>query len=288
MTALETLTKPLDALEVDVARASDRAKLYAEPDFQEKLADRIDGMLKGRKVLSLDVFDTLILRDNTAEVARFFEVAGKMAELASAETGRKVTQIDAFLARQMGTQATYRASTRKKGCREGSFSEIHATAARLLTGKDDLCADFIDAELQNETHRIVPNPFFSSYIEEARARGVTVLLLSDMYMHASHIEDLLSRLGIDPDAYDALLSSADTKVSKASGGIFSVVEQELRVKANDVVHIGDSRTGDVLRPIQHGWSALHLPLSDRDIALRKQAEKEFAVMLASDFNLSLD
>lgn len=288
MTALETPTKPLNALEVDVARAMDRVKLYRSAEFQSKLAERIDTMLKGRTVLSLDVFDTLILRDNTAEIARFFEVAGKMAKLASSATGREITQVDAFLARQMGTEATYRASLRKQGCREGSFTEIHATASRLLTGSDDLCADFMDAELENETHRIVPNPFFESYIEAARARGITILLLSDMYMHAAHIEDLLSRLGIDNDAYDVLISSADTKVSKASGGVFSLVEKELGVRENDVVHIGDSRTGDVLRPIQHGWSALHLPLSDRDIALRKQAEKEFSVMMAKNYNISID
>jgi hypothetical protein len=67
-----------------------------------------------------------------------------------------------------------------------------------------------------------------------------------MYMHADQIAELLARSGIRADLYDALYSSADTKVSKASGGIFDRIDEAAH--AHRVVHVGDSLRGDYLNP----------------------------------------
>lgn len=270
ITTLHRLDPIADALDC----SDDRMALYADPAFAEMLEARLAGLLPaGGGVLSLDVFDTLVLRDNSAEITRFVAFGAAMAEAArraAPEGGaRAVTAEDAFLARQWGTFASYRATDRVKGAGEGSLTEIHRTASRLLVGDDRLAEAFIEAELDAEALRMRANPFWTRFIPAHRARGGRVLLLSDMYMHAPQIAALLARLGIGEDAYDLLLSSADTKVSKASGGLFALAEDRLSAGPGAFVHLGDSLKGDYQMPRRQGWASVLLPVSAGDLAARQ-------------------
>ena len=158
-----------DSLERKLTAASSREKLFASKSFKSTLSEKLDTLLDGEgMVLSLDVFDTLLMRDNSSELTRFYEIGERMAEIANDDVSRlrrgsrkthsthSVSGVDAFLARMFGTNASYRASTPVKGCREGSLNEIHITASRLLTGADKLADAFVDAELDYETGFTIP------------------------------------------------------------------------------------------------------------------------------------
>lgn len=162
------------------------------------------------------------------------------------------------------------------GSREGSLSEIHRVASRLLVGDDSLTADFIDAELAAEQRRLAVNPALATYISDFKARGGRVALVSDMYMHRDQILTLLTKAGVDMAQIDLLISSADTKVTKGSGGIFPpLVEEALGARPDQFVHLGDSfRGGDVRQPRLRGWTAQFLPpLSRADVAARQADHK---------------
>ncbi|PKP95435.1 MAG: HAD family hydrolase [Alphaproteobacteria bacterium HGW-Alphaproteobacteria-14] len=279
----ETSYYRFDDIEDELATAQEgRRALFKAPDFTDKLKQRLDELLDGGRVLSLDVFDTLILRDNSSEITRFFEVGGRMADVVEAETGRQVSQVDAFIARQLGTEATYRASRPIQGCREGSIVELHRTASQLLVGSNDLAEAFIAAELENEATRIGLNTFIVDYVASYRASGGAVVLVTDMYLHAEQVVKLLEQLGIARESYDALFSSADTKVSKSSGGIFPFVERNLVRSPGDFVHLGDSFRGDVAQPLRRGWKAMHLPLSEFDVRERQRDHRMTQAMLAKN------
>lgn len=265
-----------------------RGRLFRETDFQSLLKARLDNLLEGERILSLDVFDTLILRDNSSEITRFFEIGREMAAAAQEATGDKIAQVDAFVARYLGTKATYRASKPVRGFREGSLSELHKTASKILVGSNALTDAFVEAEINYESTRIQLNPFLVPYVEEYKAAGGKVVLVTDMYMHANHVKLLLEKLGLTPSVYDHLISSADTKVSKASGGIFSIVEKTMQATAQEFVHLGDSLRGDFQQPLRRGWSAVHLPLSKFDILERRQDHLNTQEVLASKYALSLD
>ncbi len=266
MNAPVTTFHRFDDIEARLTDAPDRAALYRDAGFAARLGDRLDQLLeRPGMVLSLDVFDTLLLRDNSSEVTRFCEFGAAMAALA----GGDVSADQAFLARLLGTQATYRATTAVDGCREGSLSEIHRTASRLLVGGDHLADAFLQAELDAEQPRLSLNPLLVSYVADFKSRGGRVVLVSDMYMHRAQIRQLLDGCGFDMGLVDLLISSADTKVSKGSGGIFPLVEQALGAAPRDFVHLGDSFRGDVRGARMRGWTAQFLPLSRADIAARQ-------------------
>lgn len=265
-----------------------RSPLFADAEFCATLADRLHALLDGQRILSLDVFDTLVLRDNSSELTRFHEIGGLMAEIVRENTGRDVSQADALVARHLGTRATYRASRPVQGHREGSLTELHRTASRILTGSTDMAEAFIEAELSNEAKRIVPNPFLAAFVAEYRKNGGTVILITDMYMHAAQVADLLGRVGLPADGHDLLVASADTKLSKASGTIFPLIEARLNAGPERFLHLGDSYRGDFAQPIRIGWRAMHLPLARFDIIERRRDHLATEAALAARHGLRVD
>ncbi len=269
MTAPVTTLHRFDALEMQLTDAPDRAALYGDAGFATQLVDRLDQMLpEPGMILSLDVFDTLLLRDNSAEVTRFMAIGAAMAAIVC-DAGVEVSPDEAFLARYRGTVASYRTTRAVNGCREGSLREIHRVASRLLFGDDSLAGAFIKAELAAEAQCLTLNPALLHYLTGFKARGGRVALVSDMYMHRGQIRDLLAQVGMDLGLVDLLISSADTKVTKASGGIFPLVEKALDAGPGQFLHLGDSFRGDVRMPRQRGWVAQFLPLSRADVAARQ-------------------
>jgi FMN phosphatase YigB (HAD superfamily) len=255
-----------DRIEAELTRTKDRQALLRNRRFRKLVFDTLDGLLGTADgdpgLLSLDVFDTLLLRDGSSELRRFGEIGAQMA----ARAGNETQAIDAFIARHLATRASYRAGPRVDGCGEGSLREIHETAARLLGLPGSIADEFIEAELTCETGHVQPNTLLVSYIRKHQARGGKTVLISDMYMHADQIGELLARSGIRPDLYDALYSSADTKVSKASGGIFPRVKEAEH--ATHVAHVGDSLRGDYLNPRAAGWRAMLWPIPGALLAER--------------------
>ncbi|RDC71406.1 hypothetical protein DLJ49_14435 [Rhodovulum sp. 12E13] len=278
----------LDALETELTEAADRVALFADRGFAARLGDRLETLCRGRQVLSLDVFDTLLLRDGSSELTRFHEIADRMAHVAADRLGREVRTVDALVARHLGTRATYRAAPTAQGCREGSLTELHRTASRLLAGDDRLTEAFVAAELDVEEGRLSPNPALLAQIDRMREAGRKVVLITDMYMHAEHVADLLARHGIAPDRYDRLFSSADTRVSKASGLIFPLVEAALGLPPTAFVHAGDSMQGDFAQPARRGWAALHLPLSRAELVARRTCHIASARALDEAHAIALD
>lgn len=267
-----------------------RKDIFSNREFCADLESALDANIHPDTVLSLDIFDTLILRDNSAELTRFFEIGKHMADLCNQDADsmkRPVTPVDAFLARHLGTKASYRASDLTDGCREGSIDEIHSAASRIL-GRPHLAGEFIECELSYESTRILVNPFIKKYVNKHLERGGSVILITDMYMHADHVENLLSKINIDTSIFKKIYSSADTKISKASGGIFSFVSKDLGISPENFFHVGDSLRGDFQQPIRNHWRAMLLPITKNEIELRRKDHQRTADVLKKGYGLSVD
>lgn len=257
-------TVRFDALQAPLSDCDDRRDVFGHAQYRATLSEALAAVLPPEGVLSYDVFDTFLLRDDVSEYRRFLELAERVAAHVGCDP------VDAFVARHLGTRASYRAGRRVKGCAEGSLSEIHRTAARLL-GCDATAAEtFVEIELDYEAERLSVNQALMELARWHRARGGRVIAISDMYMHAEQIERLMARIVPGHPVFDVVYSSADTKVSKASGHLFDLVRADLDVRDIDCVHVGDSLHGDFRRARERGWKALHLPVATAEIARRRQ------------------
>jgi hypothetical protein len=138
--------------------------------FLAALEARLDALMPENGILSLDVFDKFLVRDNSSELTRFVEIGTRMVAHAGG-----VAPIDAFLARYLGTKASYRAGSRVNSCGEGSLTEIHRVASRLVGYEEGLAGAFVEIELDRETERLSVNAPLLGYIRRHRDRGGKVI-----------------------------------------------------------------------------------------------------------------
>jgi FMN phosphatase YigB (HAD superfamily) len=289
MAAAPTAMCRFDEIEKMLTEAPSRGELLASPTFMSLLKARIDALLPRGGILSLDVFDTVLLRDCSSELTRFFEIGGLLAAIVNDQTAKPpIRDVDAFAARYLATKASYRASDAVEGCREGALDEIHVTTSRLLTGDSALAARFIDAELDYEAKRLTRNETLLDLARSYRALGARLILVSDTYMRREDIEALLVRAGIDVALFDSIVSSADTKVSKGSGKVFALIEDYMKSPSAAFLHVGDDLRGDFRRPKERGWQALHLPIPRSEIRERRRQHFATAKQLEADYGLSTD
>ena len=257
-------------IEREVSRVESRIRYVAEQ--QASLSKRLLQVYEasGCSVLSLDVFDTLLLRNDKSEAQRYFEIAERSADIL--QCGRSAE--DVYLSRFLGMDISYRARREVDTCREGSLDEVlRSTKVQLgLTSQE--VARLKEIEIEYEAENLVANGALVDLAETVRREGSKVILLSDMYLDGETISTLVKRVVGNAAFIDRVFSSADTIVSKRSGRIFSLVEESLERKPSDFFHLGDNRLSDVVRPVQAGWRAMHLPVSDQEEARRSQSLSE--------------
>lgn len=230
----------------------------------------------GARVVSFDVFDTLLLRNNKPETARYHELSARIRDRLAGSVPKPPSDIDLLLARLQGMAFSYRTRKAVDGCREGHIEQVVRYARTALNLPRDAEQTFLDAELDYETANLTVNPVLAGVASAFRAKGGKVILISDMYLGAKEIATILARLSSGVATwYDKIYSSADHIVSKRSGKIFPFIEKDLDLAAKQFLHIGDAWEGDVARPREAGWSALHFPISREETAERETALRAF-------------
>jgi predicted HAD superfamily hydrolase len=216
--------------------------------------------------LSLDVFDTLLLRNSKCESRRFWEIAERWKALLP-RSFRAISRDDLYAARLRAAEIAYSCGPILNSTQEGRLDSLVGVTLALTKLPSDLQAQFISAELAYEGENTLSNPLILSLVSAHRQAGGRIVLLSDMYMSASEIYRLLCAHGIG-DVPDRLFTSAETTVNKRTGTIFGPVARALGVDAAAIFHVGDSFQSDFFMPRFHGWAAQHLPIPLHEERLR--------------------
>ncbi len=257
-------------------------------EFNEKLSkgaaeleDKIMSFIENNKVkvLSYDVFDTYLLRNSKPEAERYMELSSFILtklkeEFPSQKRISALDPVDICLARIAGMQATYRTRPRVEGCGEGEIREVIAMQRCLLDLPEEAEEILLSAEIDYEVENLAENTLLARIARRFRKKGGKIILVSDMYLGADIIEEIIRRV-VKRRVHQHLFSSADMVISKRSGKIFPAIEKILGHASHEFLHIGDSWTGDVERPRKSGWHAMHFPIPREEMNRRKAALAEF-------------
>jgi FMN phosphatase YigB (HAD superfamily) len=274
-TEIEALPAPVVYRFSPVSRmlreAKSRIELVKNPGALDDVL-RAAFRASGASVLSLDVFDTFLLRDNQSEARRFWELSKKIHEALSAEYQRAAELMpeDFLMARADGMRISYRTRKPVKGCCEGALTDVVKIARRALALPAEADQIFIDTEIAYEASVLTLNRALIDLVRQVKAEGGRVILVSDMYLSSDHIAAILER--VDADAarsIDAIYSSCDLVISKRSGRIFREIARRMEAESSAFFHVGDSLMGDVAKPREAGWSSLHFPVSDAETRERE-------------------
>ena len=239
-----------------------RAEVIGTEEYLEALADEIAREMDGADVrlVTVDVFDTVLVRRATSELRRFYEIATINAQHESRLLDQPVSGVDVLLARLQATHGSYRLSRPVAGCREGVIDQIARVTARSLELSDGAAERLVKRELDYEQRHLTAHPAVVRLLEEIRADGIPVILLSDMYLREVDIRQLLDHAGVMADV--ELFSSADIRVSKRSGKAFRFVADHAGVGLSSMLHLGDSLYSDFQMARRAGLRAVHLPVPD--------------------------
>jgi predicted HAD superfamily hydrolase len=206
---------------------------------------------KNVKVISFDVFDTLLLRP-------FYKPTDLFSFL------------DPFAKRMMEKSGNFRDLRKnvEKAVREKSFPLEEITIDEIYDNFSHIPVKFRGAmkffEMEMEHKLCFPRKSGQILYKKARESGLKVIAVSDIYFETPFLKKLLEKNGF---YFDEIFSSASLRKRKKTGNIYPLVWEKMNVLPKEILHIGDNEISDIVKAKEKGLQTLHLPL------LRNEIEK---------------
>jgi hypothetical protein len=241
---------------------------YSSPEDRAALLDAIAEKVTEHRItlLSIDIFDTALLRRQRSELARFRCAAERFHRTVFETGGTPDFSIeDALLARIAAARAAYSVNGSKAEGGDPAFREIAKTVCSLLR-RPELTRLYIESELASEIDDVQVNPL----LEAVRSRfpALRTIFLTDTYLEGPQVRKIFSAAH-GKVRRPTILSSADGFGSKAAGTLFAHAERTFQVPPKRALHIGDNLETDYLSPKRRGWQALHVPLPVAELTARR-------------------
>lgn len=201
------------------------------PNWQP-LLDTIKKDIDRAKVISFDIFDTLLLRPYLYPVDMFLHI-------------EKVKKQPFFYRARIAAEQAAR--QKQYQCEDITLDDIYA----------ELPAHFLplqQVELDFEMQLIRQNPEMQQVWNYAKGQGKIIIIASDMYLPGKFISRLLQKNGFAD--YDALYISGDSGKSKHCGTLYQHIISDMIVTPQDILHIGDNKHADYHQAKKHGIQAI--------------------------------
>lgn len=208
----------------------------------EELAER----LAQYDVISLDIFDTLIFRPFSEPADLFYFV------------GKKLVFMDFKRIRMECESKARRECYRRNGHYEATFSEIWDEIRRETGIPSDVG---METELEMEKQFCYANPYMLRVVRELFRRGKRVIAVSDMYLPAAFLGELLEKNGYE--GIGKVFVSCEYGANKGTGDLYERVKEEMG-KDLRYVHVGDNPASDIRMAEKHGFEAAHYPNVNRN------------------------
>ncbi len=186
----------------------------------------LDDISDKTKVVSFDVFDTLIVRDvnRPTDVFRIME---------------ETLGIPGFYEKRI--EAEQAARRNKPDTTEVNIYEIYRGYEGISSENAN---EYIEKELQTEISLCHPNSDIIPLFEKCKEK-YRVIIASDMYLPADMMEKLLKSCSIT--GYEKIYVSCDVEKSKYNGGeLFDFISDDLGININEITHIGDDFKSDYM------------------------------------------
>ncbi|MBN2980617.1 hypothetical protein [Cohnella algarum] len=203
---------------------------------------------KNIKLLSCDIFDTLMLRTTIHPEDVFFHVA---EEALRRKVLNPAVSAEEFKLIRMAADREARRVLQT----EVNFIEIYNQIPEHYGDK----ARLMEIELEVEKKCLFLNPSVASFLQYCHSNGISIILLSDMYYSAAQLEELLKHVGFNCEIVKEIIVSSEHRLTKWNQGmLFTVLLKKYPyIDKKAIVHIGDNYKTDVLNCKKFGIDAIH-------------------------------
>lgn len=211
------------------------------------------------KVLSLDIFDTFLLRNSKPEIMRFYEVS-KIHWNFLKNQGVDVDLEDLFFYRRLCHNISYRIKKIQESEREGSLKNVFYSMLRCLNIDEKFLDDLIEIEIEYEKKNLKVNRRLLKLIKayHQKFKEVKICFVSDMYISEEKMKELILYFSKGLFPFD-LYVSCDYHKTKKTGSLYDLIINMLNVNPFEIIHIGDNYKSDYLNPKNKGIQSVYLP-----------------------------
>lgn len=184
------------------------------------------------KVVSFDVFDTLLLRPVLTPVDIFRLLENKI-KVPNFHNMRVAAEAEARKAKSFYVQ-------------DVTLDEIYDSYERMFHCSKEEAEKLKSEELQIEYTLLYERKTAKYIFEKAKEANKKIIIISDMYLSSEFINQCLKKNGYK--GYDHIYVSSETGVLKSTGLMYKYVLEELEleeIKPSEIIHIGDNKRSDV-------------------------------------------
>lgn len=199
-------------------------------------------MLEDCKVVSFDVFDTLILR-HVKSPADIFDLIEDQYNKTHANN-----VIKEFRKQRINAE---RKARKNKNGHEVTLNEIYTYLPKYISSTQ--LVELQQLEIQTEYEVCYRNKEMFRIYKWALDHNKKVVITSDMYLDQQTIEKILHKAGYIH--YDQLFISSAIGLRKKDGELFKYLINKIGIRPMNVLHVGDNRNSDYDMPRQNGLQA---------------------------------
>lgn len=203
------------------------------------------------RVISFDIFDTLIVRPMEREEDVFELLDKSFREMSRAQVSFRKLRIEAeaILRRRI---------TEKKILKEDiCLDEIYHVLEEQFMLSPEVADAMKQIEIETERRICRCRKSGAMLFQCAQSVGKPIILISDMYLGREQIEAMLDKYGYQGMA--GIFISSEMGKRKVTGQLYDAVAKELGEDPAGIFHIGDNRQADCITAVRHGFQAAWLP-----------------------------
>lgn len=214
-------------------------------------------------MIFVDFFDTLVWRHTTAREA--------VKQWATCIRG-KFPQLAGLSEQELLRNRKNAFSEMRKALLENSagHTEVHYTEVmENLYNKAEMSSldiekrDFIclaeEIELAVELGCTYANKYLLEELKRQKIQGKKIYIVSDFYLSAEKLEMIMAACDIPREMFDGIFVSCDIGKRKANGDIYPFLIEELHLKSEQILMIGDNKKSDYEIPKSFGIRSIYKP-----------------------------
>lgn len=216
------------------------------------------------KYISFDIFDTLI--------KRFTEQPKDVFKIVQIKYEKKYGTYDK-IPQFSEVRVESERIARSKNNREITFDDIYVIIGEKYN--ESLANRYKTLEIETELEVCVANPRIKPLYQQCISDGKTVYITTDMYIPRMVIEKILINNGYT--GYKRIFLSCESGNTKAAGTLYTELINEEKIKANELVHIGDNFHSDIINAKKKDIRTIYVKKSaiSSNLILDKSIEKNF-------------
>ena len=204
------------------------------------------------KVVSFDIFDTLIMRPFWNPIDLFEFLNDYFRQIAKIETGIDFSKLrvkaEEILRKKLEND--------KSSKQEITLDEIYKEIMLETNISDEISKKMQEKEIELELRFCTERKTGKELYQLAKYLNKKIICISDMYLPINTINEILKKNNYE---FEEIYLSNEIKLTKFKSDLYKYVINDLKIETENIVHVGDNYYSDYENAIKVGINAQFLP-----------------------------